>query len=69
MRTSLQFIEREAKSLATMVMKPGARPHCGMKAVRAPGQLLHRARAGDIFGQIQVVSAGALGRLGDERVA
>ena len=38
-----------------------------MNAVRAPAaELLHRAGAGDILGQIQIVSAGRLGRLGDQ---
>ena len=48
-----------------MVMKPGASPHWGMNAVRgAGGELLDRAGAGDVLGQIQVVRTGGLGRFG-----
>ena len=49
-----------------MEMKPGARPHCGMKRrLRAGGQLPHAPGAGDVFGQVEVVHFLGNGGLGN----
>jgi hypothetical protein len=48
-----------ARWWATMPMKPGASPHCGMKAVLAPfGQLHDGAGGGHVLGEVKVMAAG-----------
>ena len=50
-----------------MVMKPGRQAALRNEGgARARGELFDRAGAGDILGQIEVVGAGGLGRLGDQ---
>ena len=49
---------RLARWWATMPMKPGARPHCGMKAVLAPSaRSLDGLGGGHVLGQVEVVAA------------
>jgi hypothetical protein len=50
-----------------MEMKPGARPHWGMKAVSiAVRQLLDLAGGGDVLGEVEIVGARRLGGFGDQ---
>jgi hypothetical protein len=49
-----------------METKPGARPHCGAKAVSAPfGQRAHGLGRGDVLRQVEIMRAGAFRGAGD----
>ncbi len=51
-----------------METKPGASPHCGMKAAPASAaSSLHAARARDVLGQVEIVGTGRARRFGDDR--
>ena len=53
-----------------MLMKPGARPHCGTNAwSRAGGELAHGTGHRDVLGEVEVVDAGVAGGLGHADVA
>ncbi len=63
----LQFVEMRGKIARHDRDEAGSqtalRDECG---ARAGGELLHRAGAGDVLGQIEVMCAGGLGRLGNQ---